>query len=504
MNIRLVALALMTGAVIFASIAVAVTGWGRATPAVVISAGVGSVVEWVLPGGPTWQAGLRPGQTVTELAAGVEPERWAIVTVDESGRHFSASYALTLASLRDAFPIAVLALVVAAASWLLVRHVEIAGTIGVLGLALSAQALMASGLEIQSTASAGIALVGPAIWFRALATNWRRASLIYAGLAVSMVAIWLTARFAEHGLFGPADVARQGTMWAGLAGTLMVLADWRRWRGKLIMLDSRRVADIFAVVVLLSVMIVVALVAEQAILFVLLGVGMAVLIYPAFRRRIAEAVDDLLLGEMRQRASLTAVEDERGRIARDLHDAPLQEISAVIRNLDGRPDTQREAELLRQAAGHLRRVTTELRPPVLDDLGLHSALAYLADRARAQVTDARVVTDIHPSDPFSARAPAEVELAVFRIVQEAVDNALRHSGGTVISIQATITPREVRASVTDDGVGLSDGAARTALVAGHAGLAGMTERAALIGASFSVSSRSPSGTEVRVQWQAQP
>lgn len=502
MNIRLAALILMTGAVIFASIAVAVTGWGRPTHSIVIAAGVGSNVEWVLPGGPIWQAGVRPGQSVTEFAAGVAPERWALVTADESGQRFSTSYASILGHMRDALPMAGLALIIAAASWLLVRHAELAGTLAVLALVLSGQALMASELEVQSTACAVLALAAPAFWLRALATSWRRASLIYAGVVALVAAFWVIARSAEPSVFEPADLARQGTMWGGVAGTFLVVADWRKWRGKLIMLDSRRVADIFTLIVLLSVTIVVALVAELPILFVLLGAGVTILIYPAFRRRIADAIDDLLLGEMRKRASLTAVEDERGRIARDLHDAPLQEISAVIRTLDNRPDTQREAELLRQAAGHLRRVTTELRPPVLDDLGLHSALAYVADRARAQASNVRVVADINPSDPFSPRAPEDVELAVFRIVQEAVDNALRHSGAAVISIRATITPREVTATVTDDGVGLSDGAARTALVAGHAGLAGMAERASLIGASFSVSSRSPSGTEVQVQWQA--
>lgn len=500
MIVRLIALLLMTGAVVFASVAVGVSGWARPSPSVVVANG--SRVEWVLPGGLAWQAGIRPGQSVVRIEAGVEEQRWAIATADDAGRTYTASYASMLATLRDVFPLACLALVLAIGSWLLVRSMAFASAVGVASLALGAQALVSGGVEAQGTILGALALGAPVIWFGAWAKRRRRATVVYGGLATITAAVWVYARLAAADLFAPADLMRQGTMWSGAVGSLLFL-DWQRWRGRLVMLDSRRAADVFAVVVLLSMSIVVALITEVPIVFLVAGVGVSILIYPAFRRRIATAIDDILLGELRQRASMTAIEDERGRIARDLHDAPLQEISAVIRQLDGRPDTQREADLLRQAAGHLRRVTTELRPPVLDDLGLHAALAYLADRARSQDPHIQVLIDITPSDPFPARAPAEVELAVFRIVQEAVDNALRHAHAKIISIQASMTPREVAATVTDDGVGIAEGAVRAALVAGHAGLAGMAERASLIGATLRVSAHTPRGTEVEVQWQAQ-
>lgn len=500
MIVRLIALLLMTGAVVLASVTVGVSGWARPSPWVVVADG--SRVEWVLPGGLAWQAGLRPGQSVAQIEASVEEERWAIATVDEAGRSYTASYASMLATLRGVFPLACLALALAVGSWLLVRSMELAAAVGVASLALGAQALVSGGVEVQGTILGALALGAPVVWFGAWAKRRHRATVVYAGLAAMTAAVWVYARSAAPDLFAPADLVRQGTMWSGVVGSLLFL-DWHRWRSRLVMLDSRRAADVFAVVVLLSVTIMVALITELPIVFLVAGVGLSILIYPAFRRRIATAIDDMLLGELRQRASMTAIEDERGRIARDLHDAPLQEISAVIRNLDGRPDTQREADLLRQAAGHLRRVTTELRPPVLDDLGLHAALAYLADRARSQDPRIEVLTDITPSDPFAARAPADVELAIFRIVQEAVDNALRHADAKIVSIQASITPREVSATVTDDGVGIAEGAVRTALVAGHAGLAGMAERASLIGATFSISAHMPHGAEVRVQWQGQ-
>ncbi len=209
-----------------------------------------------------------------------------------------------------------------------------------------------------------------------------------------------------------------------------------------------------------------------------------------------------MLGDIRHRASLQAVEEERGRIARDLHDEPLQEIAAVIRRLDSRPDVAVETDILRNVSGRLRQITTELRPPVLDDLGLRAAISYVADQAASVATDAEVVALVEPSDPIVDRPPADVELAVFRIVQEAADNAVRHARAQTIEIRALVTATEVDAVVQDDGVGIDEGSQREALLAGHVGMASMAQRAALIGADFAVQQARPSGTIVRVHWQA--
>ncbi len=87
-------------------------------------------------------------------------------------------------------------------------------------------------------------------------------------------------------------------------------------------------------------------------------------------------------------------------------------------------------------------------------------------------------------------------------MQESVDNAVRHARATAIAIEATIDPRRVRASVTDDGRGISDGSARRAIREGHFGLVSMSQRAALIGADLRVEPARPHGTRVTVEWDS--
>src|SRR4029079_10817486 len=124
-----------------------------------------------------------------------------------------------------------------------------------------------------------------------------------------------------------------------------------------------------------------------------------------------------------------------------------------IRRLEIMPGTEAESEDLRNLAGHLRNVATELRPPVLDDLGLPAALDYLAEESTSNPPAARRdclaeeatstalpgSADIVDKTVFGAerRPPADVELAMYRIASEAVGNAGRHSGGTRVPIRGS-------------------------------------------------------------------
>jgi hypothetical protein len=147
----------------------------------------------------------------------------------------------------------------------------------------------------------------------------------------------------------------------------------------------------------------------------------------------------LLLADLRAQAEIEGAERERGKLARELHDVPLQELIAIIRRLEIKPGAHTETDDLRALVGHLRGVATELRPPVLDDLGLKAGLDYLADETstsrlpvRIQVRDR---TTLAPGD----RPPRDVELAVFRIASEAVANAVRHAEASEISINGEIS-----------------------------------------------------------------
>jgi signal transduction histidine kinase len=169
--------------------------------------------------------------------------------------------------------------------------------------------------------------------------------------------------------------------------------------------------------------------------------------------------------------------------------------------LEIRPGTEAESEDLRALAGHLRNVATELRPPVLDDLGLPAALDFLAEQATTAALP--VTAEVVDDTGFGSdrRPPTEVELAMYRIASEAVGNAVRHSGGTRVDVRAAVAPDRVDLAVSDDGGGLSANAAREAGKQKRLGLASMRRRAEAIDAELSIES-SDTGTAVRVAWQA--
>ena len=205
--------------------------------------------------------------------------------------------------------------------------------------------------------------------------------------------------------------------------------------------------------------------------------------------------------EMRElyRQLVTAREMERGRIARELHDGVLQDLCAVTRDLKAL-DAQRSAdalypELANQTGGTvnaLRAICNDLRPPLLQR-DLVSAL-----RAMVTELDSRSPAPIHmdvSADNLSLTDNAA--LAVFRITQEALHNALQHANASEIAVRLTRYPDRLRLTVTDDGQGIAGGVDPLRFVAqGHFGLAGMRERAAMIGADLDVQTARDYGTVV--------
>jgi signal transduction histidine kinase len=501
MKHRLAGVGLLLAATVAAAYVVAVVGWGQPEIEVRLTNDQPPTVVWVLPGGPVWERGIRPTQTVTSIAAGTSPADWAMTATDGRIENTASDSAIQLA-MRDWLPVSILALILCLVGWLTVRRLQIATALAVLAVAISAQALLSAGMPIRSSAVGAAAVVLPPLWLWLWSS--RSASLrLVVSLVAGLVALaWLAARATFPDLYDATELARVAAISIGLLLVGAAIIAEGQWRQVLLRLEGRRAADLFAVAAVLAVIAVVAVLTEVPLVALVVLGGVALLLYPALRHRLGETIDELVLSDVRGRASLAAVEDERGRIARELHDAPLQEVAAVIRDLDRHPGTEKEADMLRQAAGHLRRVTTELRPPVLDDLGLPAALQHVVEQAAARSPEIEIESDITPVDLYSERAPADVELAVFRIVQEAVENALRHSGATVVRVVAHVGPNDVAASVVDDGHGIAAGAGRAALQAGHLGLATMAQRAALIGAEFSTQPTVPHGTLVRVHWQA--
>lgn len=203
------------------------------------------------------------------------------------------------------------------------------------------------------------------------------------------------------------------------------------------------------------------------------------------------------------RQTMLAREEEGRRIARELHDGPLQTLVALWRLLDGieseqrppGPTLERARTLTRSIAEELRRVSRDLRPSILDDLGLIAAVRSecdaFAERSRL-VIEVAVTGSIRRLDPT-------LELALLRILQEAFRNIDSHAHATSVSVDVVFGPDDIRLSIADDGTGLDPIPSTTELLAAdHLGLIGMRERARVSGAELSLRAVPHGGLMVEV------
>ena len=187
------------------------------------------------------------------------------------------------------------------------------------------------------------------------------------------------------------------------------------------------------------------------------------------------------------RRALQAQEAERRRIASGLHDEVGQVLTGVLLQLDDEETKQ----AVRQALNEVRRIARELRPEMLEQLGLVSALTELSRRF-AESSGIRV------ERTFSSDLPPlsdEAELAVYRVAQESLTNVARHAGATQVELALEPGVASVVLCVSDDGRGMSEAAALN----GHGGLRGMRERALLVGGALAVKPGRAGGVEVRLE-----
>ena len=238
--------------------------------------------------------------------------------------------------------------------------------------------------------------------------------------------------------------------------------------------------------------------------FIAIAIVLALLVVQPIRAVVGRRIELALMSDLRQQVSADIAEEERGRLARELHDAPLQELSAVIRRLEFVPEARAEASSLQAVADQLRGVAIDLRPPMLDDIGLGAAIDFLAEQVTTPGT--LVIADLEDDTGLDreSRPPAAVEFAVYRIVREAVTNALSHAQATSVEIGGRIAKGGIELSVLDDGVGISNGAGPRASGRGRIGLSSMRRRAQGIGAELAVEARhgATSGTRMSVRWRA--
>jgi two-component system, NarL family, sensor histidine kinase UhpB len=198
--------------------------------------------------------------------------------------------------------------------------------------------------------------------------------------------------------------------------------------------------------------------------------------------------------------ALKAQEEERKRIAQELHDGTAQTLAAlrvrlrIARSLDQEPARtqllERISAELGEATEELRRIAQGLRPPALDMLGLAPAIESCA-RGVAETAGLSVDAELQPIEGMLS---PDAELALYRIVQEALSNVARHAAAGSVRLRLTHSGRSVVALVEDDGRGF---AAATEMANGGLGLYGMQERAAYVGGTVDIDSEPGRGTRVR-------
>jgi two-component system sensor histidine kinase UhpB len=201
--------------------------------------------------------------------------------------------------------------------------------------------------------------------------------------------------------------------------------------------------------------------------------------------------------------ALRAQEEERTRVARDLHDEVNQSLTGLLLRLEAvreaappelEPEIAATKALANQAMRELLSLARQLRPTALDDLGLTAAIAGQVKQLSQSETKAELVEQGDFSDLSD-----DVQLVVYRVAQEALSNAARHSEAQHVTVTLSRSNGSVELEVADDGSGFAFDRSEAGL-----GIAGMRERALLIGASLNVESRPGQGTTVKLTIEPPP
>lgn len=243
-------------------------------------------------------------------------------------------------------------------------------------------------------------------------------------------------------------------------------------------------------------------------IFVLLILGVLCftfyLMHRYFReRREAEEERTRLLHRL-----VTMQEDERRRISRELHDEMGQSLVALMLGLDTvaadipaaspvRGQLQRLQQFSKQVSRDIHRIAWELRPTALDDLGLESALRhYLEEWAERTEIEA----DFHCVGAAAKQYAQEIESALYRVVQEALNNIAKHAQASRVSLILERRADYTGVIIEDDGIGMeSDTRPRSSASGTRLGLVGMRERIALVGGHFTIESAPDQGTTLFVR-----
>lgn len=227
-------------------------------------------------------------------------------------------------------------------------------------------------------------------------------------------------------------------------------------------------------------------------------------ILQSFANQTAVALSNIMQTERLRamyQADINRRELERLSLARELHDSVLSELAGMLMNADMGSLPKNFQEGYKTLTQRLREIVSDLRPPMLN-YGLKAAIEELADNLMERSKDALTVEV--SLEGGGERYPLDKEQHLFRIIQEACENAVRHSRGKRVTISGKLAPDRVELAIQDDGNGFQLGKRRIELYdllsERHFGLAGMFERAELINAEIQITSAPGAGTRISLQW----
>ena len=202
-------------------------------------------------------------------------------------------------------------------------------------------------------------------------------------------------------------------------------------------------------------------------------------------------------------ADATRYEHEKQQLAHDLHDSILNQMAVLMMKLDLPSVPPAFQHAYDELVQRLREIVSDLRPPVLN-FGFKIALEDLAESLSERNPDAvKIVSDIQADG--EVRYPETVENHLYRIAQEAMENALRYAHAKTIRFLGGLSRDRIELRVEDDGIGFNAGTSLKPdhmLANKHFGLAGMLERADLIGAEIRIDSKPNQGTKIQIRWES--
>jgi signal transduction histidine kinase len=204
------------------------------------------------------------------------------------------------------------------------------------------------------------------------------------------------------------------------------------------------------------------------------------------------------------RKIISAQEAERKRIARELHDDTTQSLAVLAMGIEGAQTAIREGKTPRldevkavtvHTLEEVHRIILDLRPSVLDDLGLLSAIRWYADRYLVT----RGIAVRTEFGELGRKLPGEMETALFRMCQEVLSNVVRHARASRVLVQVGVEGGELRIEIEDDGRGFDPAAVAQRDARPHWGLMGIRERAEILGGTAEIDSEPGQGTRVAVR-----